>query len=225
MRVAVLWSGGKESCLAFQAAKRQGHDITSLLTFMGDEPLLCHPLPIMSLQSKALGVPHITIRVEEPYLHQYRDSISQLIRRTGVEGLVTGDICTDIHKQWMEDVSDGLGVELIMPLWKIDSPRILDAVVSSGFKTIFTCVREPWFHEGWLGRELDGDCVKDLHVLHRGFGVDLCGENGEYHTSVLDGPIFKRPIHIDEHAKEKRGSLLFLKVNRCSLSHAKGKEH
>lgn len=225
MRVAVLWSGGKESCLAYRAAKLQGHDVTRLLTFMGDEPLLCHSLSIMSLQSEALSVPHMVVRVEEPYLHGYRDSISELVRSDGVQGLVTGDIHTDVHKQWMEDVCDGLGVELTMPLWKADSSHILDAVVSNGFKPVFTCVREPWFHEGWLGRELDGDCVKDLHPLHRRFRIDPCGENGEYHTAVLDGPIFKRSISIDEYTKEKRGSLLFMKVNRCSLSHTREKDH
>lgn len=191
---------------------------------MGNEPLLCHSLSIMSLQSKALDIPHITVRVEQPYLRAYRDSISELARSDGVQGLVTGDIHTDIHRQWMGDVCDGLGVELITPLWKVDSSRILDVVVSDGFKPVFTCVRDPWFHEGWLGRELDGDCVKDLHLLHNRFGIDPCGENGEYHTSVLDGPIFKRPVSIDEYAKEKRGSLVFMKISRCSLSHTSKRE-
>jgi len=220
VRVAVLWSGGKESCLAYQAVKRQGHDIIGLLTFVGNEPLLCHSISIMSLQSKALNIPQITVRIREPYLHGYRNSVSELARRDEVQGLVTGDVHTDIHKQWMEDVCDGLGIELIMPLWKIDPSRILDAVVSDGFKPVFTCVREPWFNEGWLARKLDGDCVMDLHDLRRRCGMDLCGENGEYHTSVLDGPIFKQSIKIDEYTKEKRGPLYFMKVNRCSLSGA-----
>jgi uncharacterized protein (TIGR00290 family) len=172
----------------------------------------------MSLQAKALNVPQITVRIKEPYLHRYRNSVSELARRDEVQGLVTGDVHTDIHRRWMEDVCSGLGVEPIMPLWKVDSSRILDAVVSDGFKPVFTCVREPWFDEGWLGRELNGECVKNLHALHRRSGIDLCGEKGEYHTSVLDGPMFKQSINIDEYTKGKRGSLFFMKVNRCSMS-------
>jgi uncharacterized protein (TIGR00290 family) len=172
----------------------------------------------MSLQSKALNVPQIAVRIKEPYLHGYRNSVSELARRDGVQGLATGDVHTGIHKRWMEDVCYGLGVELIMPLWKVDPSRILNSVVSDGFKPVFTCVREPWFDEGWLARELDGDCVKDLLAIRRRSGIDLCGENGEYHTSVLDGPIFKQSIKIDEYTKEKRGLLFFMKVNRCSLS-------
>lgn len=218
MRVAVLWSGGKESSLACHEVMAQGHDIAVLVTFiLNDWPFLCHPLSIMSLQSKALGIPHTTLKVQEPYRETYRSSISELVKRGGIQSLVTGDIWIDDHKRWMESVCEGLGVEVIMPLWNARPSQILDSVLSRRFKPVFTCVKEPWFNAEWLGRELDATCVRDLNDLHDRFQVDLCGENGEYHTMVLDGPMFKHSIKIDEFTKEKKSSILFLKVDRFSL--------
>lgn len=218
MKVAVLWSGGKESCLAYDMAKAQGYDVTALVTFILDSwPHVCHPLSIMSLQSEALEIPHIALKVEEPYREAYRRSISDLIKTEGIQGLVTGDVWVEDHKRWMESVCDGLRVNPIMPLWKADTYELLDMVTSRGFKPVFTCVREPWFSEKWLGRQLDGECLEELRDLHRKFGIDLCGERGEYHTMVLDGPMFRGAVRIEESNTGKKNSTLFLNVRRLSF--------
>jgi uncharacterized protein (TIGR00290 family) len=172
----------------------------------------------MSQQSEALGIPHVTLKVEEPYRETYRSAISRLIRTEAIRGIVTGDIRElPDHERWIESVCEGLDVEVIMPLWNAESSEVLDAVVAQGFKPVFTCVRQPWFNEEWLGRELDSKCVEELNALHDTFKIDPCGENGEYHTMVLDGPMFKQSIKIDEFTKEMKNSLLSLKVDRCSL--------
>ena len=215
MRVAVLWSGGKESNLACQRVMAQGHEVAVLVTFIFDDwPSVCHPLPIMSLQSEALGIPHVTLRVAEPYKEAYRDSIRNLIRTDGVQGIVTGDIWIEEHRRWMESVCEGLGVRIIMPLWNEDTRDLLDAVLSGGFRPVFTCVKEPWFDADWIGHQLDGQRVEALKSLHDRLGIDICGENGEYHTMVLDGPIFKRSVRIEEFAVEKKGSVLLLRPHR-----------
>jgi uncharacterized protein (TIGR00290 family) len=218
MKVAVLWSGGKESCLAYERAMAHGYDVTALVTFILDSwPSICHPLSIMSLQSKALGIPHITLKVGEPYREAYRHSISDLVKTDGIQALVTGDIWMEDHRRWMESVCDGLGINPIMPLWKASTYEILDTVISGGFKPVFTCVKEPWFNERWLGRQLDRESFEELTSLHQKFGIDLCGENGEYHTMVLDGPTFKQAIRIEESSKERKNSTLHLKAQRLSL--------
>jgi len=80
MRVAVSWSGGMESCLACYKVNAQGYDGAYIVTFILDA---CHPLPVMSLQPKALGIPHLRVKVEEPYRERYREAISRLMKTEG----------------------------------------------------------------------------------------------------------------------------------------------
>jgi len=220
MKVAVLWSGGKESYLAYHKAMTQGYKITCLVTFVGNRPFLCHPLPLISLQAKALGVPHYRIKVKKPYKRGYREAISTLIETNRIKGIVTGDISfTDsIHGNWIEEVCEGLDLHVIKPLWGLDLGRILNEVVSQKCKAIFICVRKPWFDEGWLGRKLDRDSLKRLKALSDEYGINLCGEKGEYHTMVIDSPMFKETIQILEFSKEKEGDLLFMKISKRSPS-------
>ena len=218
MRVVVSWSGGKESCLAHHKSVVQGHEIAFLITFILDDwPSVCHPLSIMSLQSEALETRHLTFKVREPYLDGYRNVISNLARKEGIEGIVTGDIWIDDHRRWMENVCSGLPVVPIIPLWGADRAQLLAEFVSQGFKAVFTCVKEPWFNEKWLGRQLDKECLIELGDLQSEFGIDRCGENGEYHTMVLDGPTFSGSIRIEESSREKKDSMFFLKAHRLSL--------
>jgi uncharacterized protein (TIGR00290 family) len=172
---------------------------------------------MMSLQSEALGIPHVALKVEEPYKETYRQSISSVVRTEEIQGIVTGDIWIEEHRRWMEDVCEGLGIHVIMPLWNENTHDILDAVVSNEFRPVFTCVKEPWFDADWLGRQLDSQRVEALKSLHDRFGIDVCGEKGEYHTMVLDGPIFKRSIRIEEFTVKRKNTVLLMSPNRLSL--------
>jgi len=219
LKVAALWSGGKESCLACHKAVKGGFDVAFIVTFVWETPIVCHPLSLMSLQSEALGIPHVKTKVKEPYFEEYREAISRFIKEDGIKGIVTGDISfvDSFHGNWIDDVCRGLSVEVIKPLWGLDRCQILNELVSQGFKAVFTCVRKPWFDEKWLGRELDRDCLKELKELNDKHGIDLCGERGEYHTMIIDAPIFKEVIQISRFSKEKKDSLLFMKPTQFFL--------
>ena len=220
MRVAVSWSGGMESCLALHKVLKEGYDVAYLVVFVADTwPLYCHPLPIMSLQAKSLGIPLLKLRVKEPYEESYREAISHLIKNEAIEGIVTGDIYVvdDVHGRWMDKVTEGLDISVIMPLWGQDTSKVLKEEVSAGFRSIFTCLGREWFTEEWLGRELNETSVKDLEALAKESGVDPCGENGEYHTMAIDGPIFKEVIEISKFSKEKHDNRLFIKISEFSL--------
>ena len=101
----------------------------------------------MRLQSKALGIPHVKVKVKEPYFKQYREAISRFIKKEGIEGIETGDISfiDRFHGNWIENVCKGLSVKVIKPLWGLERYQILNELVSKGFKAVFTCVKQSWF--------------------------------------------------------------------------------
>ena len=219
MKIAVSWSGGMESALACHKVMKEGHNVAYLVAFVSETwPAFCHPLSIMELQAKALEIPLLKLRVKEPYEQIYREAISKLIEK-GIEGIVTGDIYVvdDVHGRWMDKVTEGLDISVIMPLWNQDTSKVLDEEVSSGFRSIFTCLGKQWFTEEWLGRELNKNSVNDLKALAKKSGMDPCGENGEYHTMTIDGPIFKHVINISKFSKEKHDNCLFIKISEYSL--------
>ena len=220
MKVAVSWSGGMESCLACHKALQEGHDVAYLVVFVAETwPSFCHPLKIMELQSKSMGIPLLKLRVKEPYEKSYREAISRLIEEEAIEGIVTGDIYVvdDLHGRWMNKVTEGLDISVIMPLWNQNTSKVLNEEVTSGFRSVFTCLGQQWFNEEWLGRELNETSVKDLEALAKKTGMDPCGENGEYHTMVIDGPTYKQPIEISKFSKEKSDTRLYIKINEYRL--------
>jgi diphthine-ammonia ligase len=209
-----------ESCLACHKVLSQDYDVACLVTFvLNSWPSMCHPLPVMRLQSKSIGIPHLKVKIKEPYREGYRKAISHLMKTEGIKGIVTGDIYVvdDIHGLWMESVCEGLEIDVIMPLWGQDPRIILKEEVSEGFRAMFTCVKQPWFDEEWPGRELSNNSVEDLLALADTYGIDPCGEKGEYHTMVIDGPIFKEAIEISKFSKEKQNTRLFIRISEFSL--------
>ncbi len=225
MRAAFLWSGGKDCCLSYQMAVNEGCEPLVLVTFMGDKPFLCHPLEVSALQSVALAVPQIRVKVSEPYLAGYRKAVSEITEKYRVDTIVSGDIsiADPDHGDFMEQVFEGLDVKFYRPLWQSGRLELLQGYVSSGIKPILTCVKKPWFDERWLGRTLDRACIGDLMYLSKKHGIDLCGERGEYHTMVLDMPSFKQSIRIDGFKVGRTDDLLYLKPEKLSLEPKTGR--
>jgi len=218
MKVAVSWSGGMESALACYKASKLGHDIKYLVVFVAETwPSFCHPLKIMELQAKSIGIPLLKLQVKEPYEQSYREAIKKLIEG-GIKGIITGDIYVvdDIHGRWMDKVTAGLDISVIMPLWAQDTSKVLNEEVTSGFRSVFTCLGKKWFTKEWLGKELNQTTVNELRTLAKEKGMDPCGENGEYHTMTIDGPNFKETINISNFAKEERNNRLFIKIKEYS---------
>ena len=218
MKTAISWSGGMESALACYKASKEGYDIKYLVVFVAETwPAFCHPLKIMELQAKSIGIPLLKLPVKEPYEQSYREAIKKLIAK-GIEGIVTGDIYVvdDLHGRWMDKVTEGLDIKVIMPLWEQNTSKVLNEELSSGFKSIFTCLGQQWFTQEWLGKELNLNSVEDLKLLAKEKGMDPCGENGEYHTMTIDGPNFKESIDISKFSKEKNNDRLFIKISEYS---------
>jgi len=219
LRVAVSWSGGKDSCLAYQKALSQGHEICGIVTFLWENPSLAHPIQIIELQAKALKTRHFKAETREPYFEHYRKALSSLAEEESIEAIVTGDIAPldAFHGNWMDDVCKGLNLKVIKPLWGVDRYQILKELISQGCKAVFSCVKKPWFDEKWLGRELNWSSLEELKTLRDRYGIDLCGENGEYHTLITDAPIFKEIIEISKYIVERRNGTFYMKIEEASL--------
>lgn len=219
MKVASLWSGGKDSSLACYKAMENKLDVVVLANFIWEKPSVAHALNIVRLQAEAIQKPSLEIHVKEPYFDEYHKAIIKLKQDYGIEAVVTGDITIvdSFHGNWVTNVCKGTGVEVINPIWGFERSKVLEELTSKGFKPMFTCVKEPWFTPDWLGRTLDNKAVEDLKELHEKNGVDLCGEMGEYHTMVLDAPFFEKKIKVAKFTTEKRNDAFFLNPTEVSL--------
>jgi diphthine-ammonia ligase len=204
MKVAILWTGGKDSSLACYKAMQQ-HEVALFVNFVWKKPSLSHPRIITKLQSEALQKPFLWIHLNPPYLESYREAILNLKKEYGIEAVVTGDIgyVDAFHGNWIDDVCEGTGIKVIKPLWGQDRQNTLNELVDRGFNIIFTCVKEPWLTHEWLGRSINQQAVTELQELHHSENLDLCGEFGEYHTMTLDAPFFKKSINIRLFKKQK----------------------
>lgn len=146
----------------------------------------------MEIQARKIGTPIEFLPISEPYKPSYRQQIETL-RDSGIEALITGDISTvDGMPNWIEEVAAGL-VEVHKPLWELDRHAILDTLISDKFKVVCSLAYKKHFQPTIAGRYLDTELISELKQLP----IDACGEQGEYHTWVLDAPFFKGPLQLE----------------------------
>lgn len=197
-KITVSWSGGKDSALALFRILREGDsDVVHLHTIINEETrrVGMHGIPeaLIDDQANALGIPLVKCYLPASETHEdYERLIGELysgFTSNGVSHVVFGDIFLEDLKQFREKHLASNNLSGIFPLWGIPSDVLLHEFLDSGFKTLVCATNEPCFNGGILGT-----------VISRGFekvlppGVDLCGENGEFHTFLFDGPIFHRPV-------------------------------
>jgi diphthine-ammonia ligase len=198
MKVIAAWSGGKDSCFAYYKGVKEGLDVVSLLTFMHSESRSnFHAIKteLLDAQAHSVGVPLVK-RVTKPetYEQQFKDALLQF-KAKGVEGLVTGDIyeVANHEERWLERVCREVGLKPIRPLWQGNTTEIFKEFIGAGFKATVVRTKLSLLGEDWLGRQLDQKFLNEILKIPN---VDPCGEGGEYHTVVTDGPVFKNSIKL-----------------------------
>jgi diphthine-ammonia ligase len=197
---ASSWSGGKDSCSAYWKATSQGLKVSHLLNFINADSTkaMSHGLDskLIALQAQAMGLPILQQKVTwDTYEAGFKDALAKL-KLKGITGLVTGDIYLQEHKDWIDRVCGEVGVKALLPLWGIDSDRLLNDFMEAGFKAIIVSVKAKFLGKEWLGRQVDKKLASELKEL----SIDVCGEAGEFHTFVYDGPPFKKPVKIGRTA-------------------------
>jgi uncharacterized protein (TIGR00290 family) len=197
--VASSWSGGKDSCLACYKAMKSGYQVGYLLNFISRQYKRCcfHGVKaeLLDLQAKLIGLPLVQKEVSpdmRKYEEEFKHAVSEL-KATGVGKMVFGDVYLEEHKSWVERVCKELGIESLIPLWGIPTDKVMQDFIALGFKAIVVSCQAELGKE-FVGRYVDSDFLKELKMK----GICLCGENGEFHTFVVDGPIFKKKIEITE---------------------------
>jgi len=195
--------------LALHKVVEQGHEVAYLLSYIYKEPYIFHSVPVMALQSKTLGVPHLKIKIKKSY-DDILAALTRLNKEEGIEGFVTGDIvgagCAQIHQTYYDAMCEQLGMTLIMPNENPskDTYDVLNEEIAAGLRPIMNCINLDHFGEEWLGRVLDKDSIKELKALADKQGIDVCSEDGRgFHTMVLDAPLFKERIEIGKFKKKK----------------------
>ncbi|AWG22497.1 ATP-binding protein [Flavobacterium faecale] len=192
------WSSGKDSALAlFKTLQNPEFEIDCLLTSVSVQyqRISMHGVRVELLQKQAesIGIPlQIMMIPEMPTMEAYEAVVNQhLIRlkERGVTHSIFGDIFLEDLRQYREDKLATQGFKGIFPLWKISTSTLIQEFLALGFKTIVVCVNEKFLDKSFVGRLLDQDFINDLPD-----NVDVCGENGEFHTFTFDGPIFSKAI-------------------------------
>jgi diphthine-ammonia ligase len=217
MSYIVSWSGGKESCLACYEAMRLGYQISHLVNFISRESrrVSFHDVDagLIRLQSEAMGIPLLQPETTpDGYEQEFKAAVRRLIPG-GVEGMVFGDIYMQEHLDWVEKVCADLGIRAVEPLWGRSTPDIMSAFMGYGFEAIVVAAQPALIQERWIGRPVDGPFIEYLKSKN----IDLCGENGEYHTLVTGGPIFRRKIRVVESRTVSRNNYWFLDAVKYEL--------
>ena len=218
-RAAMLWTGGKDSSLALHEACDDGYDVVCLVTFAPAQPdFLAHPLRFMMMQAHALGLPHYVFPVAEPYAESYEAGLRRLRDEMAIDTVITGDIAeVGGSPNWIRERSRPVGMDVHTPLWGRDRAALLAQLLGGRFKVLFSCVKTKWLADDWVGRELDDAAITELRSVRERNGLDLCGEEGEYHTLVADCPRFRHAIRINEYTRQTKGSLAHMKIQRLEF--------
>jgi diphthine-ammonia ligase len=212
---AALWTGGKDSALALDLAGKSGFDAETLVTFAPPKPeFLAHPLPIMRHQAELIGLPHKIITIEEPYKEAYLQGLKRLMEH-GIEAIITGDIMQPKdHPDLIRECCEEAHLELVRPLWGMPREEIMRRLLEEKYEVMVSMAKKPWLDEKWVGRMLTAENVNELQKIK---GLDLCGENGEYHTIVLYAPMFEKRIKINFHSTVTKGDAAHIEINEGNI--------
>ncbi len=192
------WSGGKDSALGlFKLLQESRYDVIELMTNVSQtyQRISMHGVrrELLECQAQNIGIALNVLELPEmPSMEVYDSILGETLSRyksKGIEAVAFGDIFLEDLKKYREDQLFAYSLEGVFPLWKKPTNKLISEFIDLGFKTIVTCVNEKYLDKSFVGRIIDEKFISDLPA-----SVDPCGENGEFHTFVFDGPIFKKPV-------------------------------
>lgn len=204
MKVAVLFSGGKDSTYSIYQAKKEGHKVVCLVTIFpqsAESELLHYPnIQFTKLQSESMHIPQISIKVDSTNPNNEAQTLEAILTKAKedfeIQGIVHGGILSDFQKKQFEKISHSLGISLISPLWKKNEKEYMKNLLESKFHFMPISVTSDGLDESWLGKEINTEDLITLDNLSKKYGFNLSFEGGEAETFVTDCPLFSYPIKI-----------------------------
>lgn len=191
------WSGGKDSCLALYRAMQEGYTPRKLMTMFSLENNIstAHRLPekVIQAQAKAIGVDSL---ISKCCFDAYEAAFVENLKSLKGEGIgygVFGDIDFPENRKWEEDVCAKAGLIPLLPLWQQDREMLVKSFLDLGFKAKIVVVNTDMIDAAFLGQDLSHPLLEELAAVD----ADVCGETGEYHTVVYDGPLFRHPVALN----------------------------
>jgi diphthine-ammonia ligase len=208
------WSGGKECSMALYEAGRSGIAVTHLLNMASEDGVHSRTHGIdsswLTLQAEAIGLPLVRKTTSwDGYEKTFKGALKYL-RQEGITTGIFGDIDLIQHREWVERVCADCGITPVLPLWNKKRDELLHTFRNNGFRAVIIAVDARFLNEAWLGKEIDADFVREAVALGT---IDLCGEKGEYHTFVYDGPIFQTPLTFKTSQKTLRDNNWLLQLD------------
>jgi uncharacterized protein (TIGR00290 family) len=189
-----MWSGGKDSALALDRARRSGLEVARLISFFDSTTrrVRFHAtrVDMLDAQAQAIGIELHAIPTSWPEMEMNLNHVLVALRDDGFAGVVFGNIHLADVREWYEKRVRAAGLEHVEPIWGEPPRRLLTEFVASGGRAVLTCVELAKLDQYWLGRITDERFAAEIEKT----GVDACGENGEYHSFAFAGPLFEKPL-------------------------------
>jgi len=207
MKAAVLFSGGKDSAMAFYKAIKEGYDVKYLISIISGNPesYMFHVpnIHITELSAEAAGISlikKVTEGIKEEELEDLTAILKEL-KELGIGAIFSGALYSEYQKSRIDEICRKLNLKSCAPLWHRNAEEYMNEIIELGFEVIITSVSAEGLDESWLGRRIDRSLIDELIKLNEKYGINLAFEGGEAETLVLDCPVFNKKIIINQAEK------------------------
>lgn len=194
MKFIMSYSCGKDSTLALHHMTAQGNEPVALLTMVNQDadPSFFHGADYSMLRaySDALGIPLLPVPTAGETYHLAMERSLKKAAALGAAAACFGDIDIERNRAWCEARCQSAGLKAVFPLWHRDRGGNVRQLVALGYQCLIKSINNTLLPKSLLGRIIDADVI----AIMRECGIDICGENGEYHALVMNGPVFRRPL-------------------------------
>ncbi len=221
-RTLLSWSSGKDSAWTLHRLRQSGeHEIVGLFTTVNQEfqRVAMHGtrVELLRMQAKAAGLPLREVPLPWPCTNEHYESAMRSLCKdalsAGVEVIAFGDLFLEEIRAYREKQLEGTGLSPIFPLWGLPTAELAQTMIAGGLRARLTCVDPKQLAGEYAGREFDAQLLRDLPSK-----VDLCGENGEFHSFAYAGPMFQGEIAIETGETVEREGFVYTDLVPASIS-------
>jgi uncharacterized protein (TIGR00290 family) len=221
-RALLSWSGGKDCAWALERLRGAPVSIEALLTTINEQAdrVAMHGVrrELIEEQANSIGIPLWIAPLPWPCPNgRYEEVMAEVCRRAvneGIEAVIFGDLFLEDIRAYRERMLAGTGLEPIFPLWGEPTDLLARQMILGGLRARLACIDRKKIDVSFAGREFDARLLEILPPA-----VDPCGENGEFHSFVYDGPMFRRPIAVEPGARHEDGDFVFADLLCPESSH------